>query len=463
MVFSSLMFMCIFLPVVLIAYNLSKSLTYKNLILVIVSLFFYAWGEPVWVILLIFSAFVDYINGIIIDKCYARPGATIALVSSLVINLGLLGLFKYSGFFIENINSIFHTAIPNPGFSLPIGISFYTFQTLSYTIDIYRGKARVQKSFLGFLAYVSMFPQLVAGPIVRYTDVARELTDRHITVEGFSYGVKRFTAGMCKKVILANSTGAAASMILDSTRLTVASSWLGILLYTFQIYFDFSGYSDMAIGLGRMLGFKFVENFNYPYVSRSITEFWRRWHISLSTFFRDYVYIPLGGNRYKPIRNIFIVWILTGFWHGASWNFVLWGLFYGILLFFEKTLFKQRLQKIPPPFCHIYTMFFVMVGWGLFYFTDTNSLITFFKSAFGMNETPLYDLTFVSSFFTNIWLIILCIIASTPIPSNIYNFLCRKSNIFESITMPLLVIFGLGVCFILLVGQTYNPFLYFRF
>ena len=412
MVFSSLMFMCIFLPIVLIAYNLSKNLTYKNTVLIIASLFFYAWGEPIWVVLLIFSAFVDYINGRIIDKYYARAGATIALVSSLVINLGLLAMFKYSGFFIENINTFLHTSIPNPNFKLPIGISFYTFQTLSYTIDMYRGKTRVQKSFLGFLAYVSMFPQLVAGPIVRYS--------------------------------------------------TVASSWLGIIMYTFQIYFDFSGYSDMAIGLGRMLGFHFGENFEYPYISRSITEFWRRWHISLSTFFRDYVYIPLGGNRYHAIRNIFIVWLLTGLWHGASWNFIFWGLFYGVLLFIEKTLFKKKLQKIPAPICYIYTMFFVILGWALFYFTDLNALWTFIKSAFGVG-TALYDLTAVSTFCTNAWLIAVCVIASTPIPTIIHKNFCKKSKVFAAISEPVLVIVGLGVCFVLLVGQTYNPFLYFRF
>lgn len=462
MVFSSLMFMCIFLPIVLIAYNLSKNLTYKNTVLIIASLFFYAWGEPIWVVILIFSAFVDYINGRIIDKYYARAGATIALVSSLVINLGLLAMFKYSGFFIENINTFLHTSIPNPNFKLPIGISFYTFQTLSYTIDMYRGKTRVQKSFLGFLAYVSMFPQLVAGPIVRYSTVASELNSRRVTADDFAYGVKRFTAGMCKKVMLANSSGAVASMVLDSTRLTVASSWLGIIMYTFQIYFDFSGYSDMAIGLGRMLGFHFGENFEYPYISRSITEFWRRWHISLSTFFRDYVYIPLGGNRYHAIRNIFIVWLLTGLWHGASWNFIFWGLFYGVLLFIEKTLFKKKLQKIPAPFCYIYTMFFVILGWALFYFTDLNSLWTFIKSAFGVG-TALYDLTAVSTFCTNAWLIAVCVIASTPIPTIIHKNFCKKSKVFAAISEPVLVIVGLGVCFVLLVGQTYNPFLYFRF
>ena len=249
---------------------------------------------------------------------------------------------------------------------------------------------------------------------------------------------------------------------LDSTRLTVASSWLGIIMYTFQIYFDFSGYSDMAIGLGRMLGFHFGENFEYPYISRSITEFWRRWHISLSTFFRDYVYIPLGGNRYHAIRNIFIVWLLTGLWHGASWNFIFWGLFYGVLLFIEKTLFKKKLQKIPAPFCYIYTMFFVILGWALFYFTDLNALWTFIKSAFGVG-TALYDLTAVSTFCTNAWLIAVCVIASTPIPTIIHKNFCKKSKVFAAISEPVLVIVGLGVCFVLLVGQTYNPFLYFRF
>jgi alginate O-acetyltransferase complex protein AlgI len=456
------MFICVFLPIVLVAYNLSKNLTYKNIILVVVSLLFYSWGEPVWVILLIFSALVDYVNGRIIDKYYARPGATAALIASLVINLGLLGVFKYSGFFIENINALLHTSIPNPNFSLPIGISFYTFQTLSYTIDMYRGKTRVQKSFLSFLAYVSMFPQLVAGPIVRYSDVARELSDRRVTCDDFAYGAKRFTVGMCKKVLLANSAGSVASMLLDTTRMTVVSSWLGIIMYTFQIYFDFSGYSDMAIGLGRMLGFHFGENFKHPYISRNITEFWRRWHISLSSFFRDYIYIPLGGNRYRPIRNLFIVWMLTGLWHGSSWNFIFWGLFYGILLFVEKTFFRQRLQKLPRPLCYIYTMFFVVMGWALFYFTDMNALINFLKSAFGIG-TALYDLTAVSTLCTNLWLLIVCIVAATPVPTIAYNFLCRKSNIFASITQPLLIIIGLSICFIMLVGQTYNPFLYFRF
>ena len=462
LVFSSLIFVCVFLPAVLLLYNLSKNITYKNVVLAVTSLIFYAWGEPVWVLLLIFSTIADYINGRIIDKYYARPQATAALAASLVLNLGILFVFKYSGFLIGSINAAAHLSIPNPSPALPIGISFYTFQTLSYTIDMYRGKTKVQKSYLNYLTYVSMFPQLVAGPIVRYDSIADQLTDRRVTMDGFAYGVKRFTVGMCKKVMLANSAGTVASMLLGGTRYTVASAWLGILMYSFQIYFDFSGYSDMAIGLGRMLGFKFLENFRYPYISASITDFWRRWHMSLSRFFRDYIYIPLGGNRYRQLRNIMAVWLLTGLWHGASWNFIIWGLFYGVFLLIEKKAFGGRLQKIPSPFCYIYTMFFVVIGWSIFYFTDLGALWTFIKSAFGVG-VPLYDLTVHSAFFTNLWLFIVCILASTPIPVTVYNYLCKKHETFAAVSQPLLVIAGLGVCFILLVGQTYNPFLYFRF
>lgn len=462
MVFSSLIFVCIFLPAVLLLYHLSKNITYKNVVLAAASLFFYAWGEPVWVLLLLTSTLLDYINGRIIDKYYARGPATFALAASLVINLGLLFVFKYSGFIIDSINLIPCISLNNPNPALPIGISFYTFQTLSYTIDMYRGRTRVQKSYLNYLTYVSMFPQLVAGPIVRYNSIAGQLTERSVTAEDFAYGIKRFTAGMCKKVILANNAGTVAAMLLGGTRYTVASAWLGIVMYTFQIYFDFSGYSDMAIGLGRMLGFKFGENFRYPYISLNITDFWRRWHISLSAFFRDYIYIPLGGNRYKPLRNIIAVWLLTGLWHGANGNFIIWGLFYGLLLLIEKKAFGGKLQKIPSPLGHIYTMFFVIMGWGLFYFTDMNGLFLFIKSAFGI-DTPLYDLTVHSAFFTNLWLFIVCILASTPAPCTVYNYLCKKHRMFALISETALVVLGLGTCFILLVGQTYNPFLYFRF
>lgn len=462
MVFSSLVFLCIFLPAVLLLYNVSKNITYKNIILVIASLFFYAWGEPTLVLILAISILMNYIYGRLIDVFYGKTQSTVVFVISVVTNLGALAVFKYLGFFIENINSLLGTEIANPQISLPLGISFYTFQTLSYIIDLYKGKTKVQKSIISFAAYVSMFPQLVAGPIVRYSDIAAELKQRRVTANDFAEGILRFCVGLCKKVIIANNAGNVASLLLDSPRLAVGSAWLGILMYTFQIYFDFSSYSDMAIGLGRMFGFHFNENFNYPYISRSITDFWRRWHISLSTFFRDYVYIPLGGNRYRPIRNLFIVWFLTGMWHGASWNFILWGLFYGIILFIEKTSFKQWMTKIPRPFCYIYTMFIVMIGWALFYYTDTDSLFNFMQCAFG-TDNSLYDLVTVTTFCNNLWLIILCIIASTPIPSLIFNKLCAKNRVFAAIMQPLLVACAIAICFILLVGQTYNPFLYFRF
>lgn len=453
MVFSSLVFICVFLPTALTAYNLSKNITYKNIILAALSLVFYAWGEPVWVILLLISAVTDYIHGLIIDRYYATPIATLAMASSVIINIGMLAVFKYSSFLLNGLD------IPTP--ALPIGISFYTFQTLSYTIDLYRGKIRVQKSLLNFLVYVSMFPQLVAGPIVRYSDIAPSLSSRSVTSDDMAYGVKRFVSGLLKKLALANTAGNAASLLLEGTHPTVVSLWLGIVMFTFQIYFDFSGYSDMAIGLGRMFGFKFRENFDYPYIAKNITEFWRRWHISLSSFFRDYVYIPLGGNRYRFVRNILVVWLLTGLWHGAGINFILWGLFYGVILLIEKTLFKGVLRKIPSPLCYVYTLPIVIFSWAIFYFTDIGALWEFIRNAFG--NAPLYDLTAVSALCSNLWLLVLCAIASTPVPRIIFNHLCKTHKTFALIAEPTVVAFGLALCFVLLVGQTYNPFLYFRF
>ena len=462
LVFSSLIFLCLFLPAFLAVYNISKNTAYRNIILVLFSLIFYAWGEPVWVILLIFSAAIDYINGLIIDKYYATNKARLALASSLILNLGLLGIFKYSGFITQSINMLLPFKLPVPKLSLPIGISFYTFQTLSYTIDVYRGKTKVQRSFMRFLAYVSMFPQLVAGPIVRYTDVSRQLHKRNVTATDFSHGAKRFTAGLCKKVLLANNAGNTAQMLLSASIPTTASSWLGIIMYTFQIYFDFSGYSDMAIGMGRMLGFRFAENFDYPYISKSITDFWRRWHISLSSFFRDYVYIPLGGGRLNPVRNILFVWILTGLWHGASWNFILWGAFYGILLILEKFPLKKVINRLSSPFCYIYTMFFVVMGWGIFYFTDLTELWAFLRHAFGFG-CDLYDLTTASALYSNLWFIVICILVSTPIPKVMFRHFCKKSEVIANIAEPLVMIIGFALSFLMLVGQTYNPFLYFRF
>ena len=386
MVFSSLMFMCIFLPIVLIAYNLSKNLTYKNTVLIIASLFFYAWGEPIWVVLLIFSAFVDYINGRIIDKYYARAGATIALVSSLVINLGLLAMFKYSGFFIENINSFLHTSIPNPNFKLPIGISFYTFQTLSYTIDMYRGKTRVQKSFLGFLAYVSMFPQLIAGPIVTYDEISDRLYRRKITAKTVLRGVGVFIFGLGLKVLLANPLGKlwSQAQAIGFESLSTPLAWMSVIAFSLQLYFDFFGYSLMAVGLGKMLGFTLPENFKHPYVSVTMTEFWRRWHITLGRWFRDYVYIPLGGNRKGTPRttiNLLIVWLLTGLWHGAGYNYLLWGLILFLIILSEK-LWTGKLLNKHKLFGHVYMIFLIPLTWTVFAVNDITQLGFLFTRLF---------------------------------------------------------------------------------
>ena len=464
MVFSSLIFLCVFLPLVLLAYNVSTNVTYKNIILVIASLVFYAWGEPVWVILLIISGTTDYFHGLIIGK-YRREkpaAARAALISSLVINLGLLVAFKYSGFIVENINLLTGASLAVPAVTLPIGISFYTFQTLSYTVDVYRGQTRTQSSLLNFFTYVSMFPQLVAGPIVRYRDIAKSLHKRYVSADDFAIGSRKFVCGLCKKVLLANNAGAAADVLLSGIQVTTMSSWLGAIFFTFQIYFDFSGYSDMAIGLGRMFGFKFKENFEHPYISRSITEFWRRWHISLSSFFRDYVYIPLGGNRKHQILNLLIVWFLTGLWHGASWNFIMWGLFYCVILIIEKKFIGGRLQRIPFPFCHIYTLPIVIVGWVIFYFTDLGTMKTYLLSMAGVG-CNLYDLVSISTLYQNVWLLAMCVIASLPVPKLLYNHFSETYPVFGTVLEGFVIIAGFGLCFIMLTGQTYNPFLYFRF
>ena len=464
MIFSSLLFMCIFLPAVLLLYYASKNMTYKNVVLVISSLIFYAWGEPVYVLALIFSSLVDYTVGLIISKTYGTWKAKAALAASLTINLGLLGLFKYSGFFIDNINMIFGTDIPFKGFALPLGISFYTFQTMSYSIDMYRGNIKVQRSLLKFMVYVSMFPQLVAGPIVRYIDIEAQMDNRSVSAADFEEGILRFVRGLFKKVILANSAGSVASAFLDGdlSQTSVLGAWLGIIMYTFQIYYDFSGYSDMAIGLGRFFGFRFLENFNYPYISKSATEFWRRWHISLGTFFRDYVYIPLGGNRRHNIRNILIVWLLTGFWHGASWNFILWGLYYGILLIIEKKMFGGALLKLRGIAGFVYSGIIVVFGWALFYFTDFSRLVMFFKTAFG-GSGILYDTLSVGELCGNAFLLILLFACSTPIFKILTDKLKAKTPSLVKIISPVWMIIVMFVSFALLVGQTYNPFLYFRF
>ena len=358
MVFANLLFIYLFLPLNILFYFLSKKLVYRNLVLVAFSFLFYAWGEPVWFLLLLTSAAFDYMHGRLIERYRGTWAAKAALASSLALNLGLLGTFKYSGFLVQNLNALLGTAFPVPAFALPIGISFYTFQTISYVVDVYRGDARAQPNPVYYLLYLSMYHQLVAGPVVRYADVAREITARKTDAVSFSEGLTRVCFGLAKKVLVANTAGSLADKFLlaPASGLSVGGAWFGAAMFTLQIYYDFSGYSDMAIGLGRMFGFHYKENFNYPYVARSATEFWRRWHISLSSFFRDYVYIPLGGNRKHQYLNLLAVWLLTGLWHGASWNFILWGLYYGAFIALERLFLGDLLDRLPAVFGHLLSL-----------------------------------------------------------------------------------------------------------
>ncbi|MDL2274433.1 MBOAT family protein [Oscillospiraceae bacterium OttesenSCG-928-G22] len=472
MVFSSLIFIFLFLPVCLLLYFASPTLKIKNIVLLILSLFFYAWGEPVWVLLLLFSAIVDYTNGRIIGRYRGRWQAKASLVASICLNLGLLVVFKYSGFFMSNINALFSLSLPVPSFALPLGISFYTFQTMSYSIDVYRNEVPVQRSFLDFLLFVSLFPQLVAGPIVRYSEIAAQLSDRRTTLSDFTYGITRFLVGLGKKVLLANYAGSVVNGLFETSSLaslSVLQGWLGIFLYAFQIYFDFSGYSDMAIGLGRMFGFEYGENFNYPYISRSVTEFWRRWHISLGSFFRDYVYIPLGGNRRMQMRNMLVVWFLTGFWHGASWNFIFWGLYFFVLLLLEKTFLKKILDKIPRVFSTLYAFFAAVVGWILFYFTDLGRMGDAFRLLFGGLGAPVTNTETQLLLVNNIPLILLCIIGATPLLGKIGARISgdfSAGRLHPALYGTMVVAFNTALLFlstVSLVGSSYNPFIYFRF
>lgn len=467
MVFSSLTFLMLFLPAVLLIY-FAVPRQGKNAVLFIFSLLFYAWGEPIYVGLMIFSTVLDYTCGWLVEKYRGTSKQKIGLLISVFTNLSLLFFFKYTDFFIGTINTVFGTDIAMLNLPLPIGISFYTFQTMSYTIDVYRGDAKVQKNILSFGAYVSLFPQLIAGPIVRYQDVADQLNERTHSFDRFGDGVKRFVTGLGKKVLLANNIGLLWDAISKTAaeNLTTLAAWLGIIAFAFQIYFDFSGYSDMAIGLGKMFGFEFLENFNYPYTSKSVTEFWRRWHISLGTWFRDYIYIPLGGNRKGlpiQIRNIAIVWLLTGFWHGASWNYVLWGVFYGLLLMAEKLFLLKWLKKAPAFVGHIYTMFAVLFGWVLFAFEDFGKGVAFLKTMFGggagfISNGTLYQI------LSYLPLLIVCLVAATPLAKKIYGKLSLKAGEGVLLTVDSVLIVGIMLLSIAyLISGSYNPFLYFRF
>ncbi len=473
MIFSSLLFLFRFLPAVLVLYYLAPR-PLRNLVLLLCSLVFYAWGEPVYIILMIVSILVSYTGGILVDRFKTqgkRRAARAALLGSSVVSLSLLGFFKYADFLIGTVDSLTGAGINLLKIALPIGISFYTFQTMSYTIDVYRGEAKVQKNLISFGAYVTMFPQLIAGPIVQYKTIDRQLRTRKETAGQFAYGIHRFMIGLGKKVLLANNAGALWDMVssMEHTQIPVVMSWMGLAAYTFQLYFDFSAYSDMAIGLGHMFGFRFLENFNYPYISKSITEFWRRWHISLSTWFRDYVYIPLGGNRvgvWKHIRNILVVWMLTGIWHGASWNFVLWGLYYGILLLIEKFVLGKYLKKLPGVFQHIYCMFFVMLGWNLFVFDDMSAGISFARALFGTYGAGFCSRETLYLLYNNAVLMVLLILGSTQLPARAGNWICAKLRGKETILTIVKNVFYVGI-FLLsvawLVDASYNPFLYFRF
>lgn len=464
MVFSSLTFLRLFLPCVLLAYFLVPDKA-KNAVLFLLSLLFYAWGEPIYVGLMLFSTVLDYTCGRAVEKHRGTPKARIGLLVSVIVNLSLLGFFKYTDLLIGTVNGLFGCQIPLLNLPLPIGISFYTFQTMSYTIDVYRGQAKAQKNILNFGGYVSLFPQLIAGPIVRYQTIADQLDQRTHSFDKFGEGVQRFTCGLGKKVLLANNIGLLWSNVSKAGNWTVLSAWLGITAYAFQIYFDFSGYSDMAIGLGKLFGFDFLENFDHPYCSKSITEFWRRWHISLGTWFRDYVYIPLGGNRKGlavQLRNIAIVWLLTGFWHGASWNYVLWGVFYGVLLIFEKFFLLEKLRRAPAFIGHLYTLLCVALGWVLFAFEDIGTGWAFFKTLFG--GAAFCDSNAIYQLLSYLPLLLVCALASTPIGSKLYHKLdakCAPGVMTAADVAGLLAVAALSLAY--LISGSYNPFLYFRF
>ena len=478
MVFSSFVFLLVFLPLVLLLYYICPGRV-RNLLLLIASLIFYAWGEPVYVLIMVFSIFFDYVNGRLIERFKNRNSpwkAKAALVIDLCGNLAILGFFKYADFFIGNLNTITGAGISLLHIALPIGISFYTFQTMSYTIDVYRGVVPAQHNILTFATYGTMFPQLIAGPIVQYKTVEKELTERKVTLRDFSEGAFRFSVGLAKKVLLANQIGSLWDTISRLNQMSVATAWLGAVAYTFQIYFDFSGYSDMAIGLGRMFGFHFLENFNFPYMSKTITEFWRRWHISLSSWFREYVYIPLGGNRKglaRQLINIMIVWMLTGLWHGANWNFVLWGIYYGVLLMIEKLFLLKWLEKLPDWVGHIYTLFLVVIGWTIFAQTNLQQLGAYLKTMFGIGQAVFVDSDFLYFASTNAVLLAALVICSIDFCAFRNRRLPEKerSTVYEAvekskgwtIVKPVIMLVLLVVSFAFLVGDSYNPFLYFRF
>lgn len=468
MLFSSIVFLFSFLPAVMILYYLLP-VRFRNVILLLASLVFYAWGEPVYLFLMLLSILFNYFSGLDIARnLQDKRAAKRSLVFNLIINLAVLGFFKYEGFVLDTLNGILPVHISYHALPLPIGISFYTFQILSYIIDVYRGNVKVQTNLPNFALYVTMFPQLIAGPIVQYADVDEQLASREISRTKFGEGSMYFIRGLAKKVLLANTSGMIFTEVsgLAKDNIAVMTAWIGAFAYMFQIYFDFSGYSDMAIGLGKMFGFEFNMNFNYPYVSKSITEFWRRWHISLSSWFRDYVYIPLGGNRVskiKHIRNLLIVWFLTGLWHGAAWNFVAWGLYYGVILIIEKYLLSPVLDRLPDVVRHIYSIVLVVIGWVLFFSSSFGQAADYIRVMFGAGAHGFADRESMYLLTSNLILWLILIFGSTPLVHFRYEHMLRSkkwnTTIINSVVYAALFI----VCIAYLVTETYNPFLYFRF
>jgi len=482
MVFSDLFFLFVFLPAFAIAYMVASWLDHRmslgnevrhhvsrNTILVLFSLIFYAWGEPVYVFLMLFCVLINYLAGLGID-CQEGKSRRWALIAGLVGNILILSTFKYLSFFAQQLTSI-GIPVADPKISLPIGISFYTFQSISYLIDVYRREAPVQRQFGNLLLYISMFPQLIAGPIVRYNTVAQEISNRHVSASDLADGVYRFMIGLGKKVILANQLSEISDQFLAGglNELTTTGAWVGIVAFTMQIYFDFSGYSDMAIGLGRCLGFHFNENFRHPYCCNSITDFWRRWHISLGSFFRDYVYIPMGGNRSHQALNILVVWFLTGMWHGASWNFIIWGVYFGIIVMLEKYTILRIQHRIPSLLLHIYSLVLVVIGWGIFYFDDSSRMVQFFEICFAQTGS-FHDFVTISALTNNCWLWVICLLLCMPLRSGMEKLLekwseggslMRESLMFTTRLSISVVLLILSVA--LLVGATNNAFIYTRF
>lgn len=468
MVFSSVLFLFGFLPAILCAYYLSPRCL-KNFILVIGSLFFYAWGEPVYIILMVFICIFDYCNGLLIDK-YRQSLAIrrLVLIASITINLSVLGFFKYYGFLIDNLNALFNLQMVVTPLPLPIGISFYTFQSISYVVDVYQGRVKAQKNLINYATFVTMFPQLIAGPIIKYPDIAKQIERRRENLALFGEGAMLFIIGLSKKVLLANNIGIVWQQIKDTPMqdISLLTAWIGIVAFTFQIYFDFSGYSDMARGLGKMFGFDIMKNFNYPYISKSITEFWRRWHISLGTWFKEYLYIPLGGSRVsklKRYRNLFIVWFLTGFWHGASWNFIIWGLYFGLFVTLEKIFLLKWLENKPNFLRHIYTLVVVIVGWVFFEFDSLWQGFAYLQIMFGLGSYQLVDDKAIYYLYTNALLLVALAVGATPLMKSLVANWQARVKLVQDVALPVIYSLLLFFCTAYLVNLSYNPFLYFRF